>query len=712
MTPEIDPRRRGGWLRLLPRRFTALDAGVSFRAASLGAGLILLGLTMTLVPRTNAHRIALRLVRAGVETYPFPHPAELAGGQPLCVSAFVEAGWWATLSIDHTPMAGRLHVRSADHVRSFRIPDPDEESLRWARLDPGSRSVRRYIQLALTDTRETSATVVLRVSSRTPAWLGLVALGCLALTARRTAPLWSRARNAWRTSWPAVLAVTVACGTTAWLCVSEKPYRGDLDELLVTEPAIELLRTSDLRLSEFRYPHPQIYWQAIGVGAYTIARGALGGFGYHDPYSNQLIFDGRYGAANPAGPGFIQEYTAETALPWIRRSYAVGVGLLVLLGYLIGARVHSARAGLFAAALLAAQPLLRDSAILPNMPKALIGLLAAYGFLCLSTRPCATLTKGWLAGCALGWKYDPTFVLLLPLALLASGPVQRGKTFALGFVGALAGLLSVYPTLFWNLGTWIAQTTGEAIHYEMVGHSWFSVDQPLAALPYLLRLNRHPGPNLILLAPLLIGAVQLIRRAPGLARLALLGPPIVSILFLSRQMVQFPRNYAMVVAFLCVIAGIGMGAVHSVRDPRLRSAAVAVFGAATLTMILAEMRDEWYPARNARWEAIRWINERGDPGARVILMEPMQRRLEGLIPDQQRFQVRRRDWVPGERSQRPFDFLLVDNDRELRLPEGIRECARFGDSSTQGVYIVYCASRSTQPEAPPDQVWPPPSPRS
>jgi hypothetical protein len=263
--------------------------------------------------------------------------------------------------------------------------------------------------------------------------------------------------------------------------------------------------------------------------------------------------------------------------------------------------------------------------------------------------------------------------------------------------------LLVYPNLPWQLRHLTATVAFEAQHYGWSGHRHFVVDNPF---PWFVGyetglLGRYPG-NLVLVPLALVGGAWLARRREVAGAWVLVAPIVLVGAMACHQMVQFGRSFAVPVALICVLAGIGAEWLIRHVALRWRPWAGGLLTAA-LVVSLGSVVVETWPSRKvtAREGAIQWVNSHAPLGATIVLCEPRQGELQGLVPDPARFRI----W-PGlaqsrievGRPPKNARGYVVTTDRYRPAWAG-REVARFRGAATWGPqeYLVAALEPPDQP---------------
>jgi hypothetical protein len=221
----------------------------------------------------------------------------------------------------------------------------------------------------------------------------------------------------------------------------------------------------------------------------------------------------------------------------------------------------------------------------------------------------------------------------------------------------------------------------------------------------------HLGPawigNIALALLAVVGTAVVGARSPWREKWVLLWPPIGASLFMLGQFLQFGRNYAIPVAYACILAGIGGDALLGWIGRRWgRVAAIAagvLVAAAPLQVIGKALTEERSLGPSARSQAIEWLDGHAKLGDRVIMVETSLDELEGLQPDRARFQVRRREVVPDDRPGKEAAYLIVNESTAASVPAGAMVRARFSGGAvwgSSGSYAVYEAATRAGAPAP------------
>jgi hypothetical protein len=606
----------------------------------------------------------------------YPHPAEQFDGPGVFVSDFVDVGRPTVMEAEAGDIP--LFFRTAHHTRSFRISSPwgkDREVINWRRVPKKPFEIRRFVQFAAQVPRpkgEGQALIELRWKQRPSVllWFLIVSGLGVAWLKRHNVKRGSREAFFWvRRHAAPIGAVLLALIATALLWNTEI----HLDELVTVSMARRVLISKELILSKFIYPHILTYLQVLGTVAYGIIS-SISGIFYHDPYSNQLYYDGRLVDLILFHPENYPSSMLYAALPWIRRGYAVTSALMIMLAYVVARRAGSTRSGFFAAMAVAVQPLLMKAQILPNAPGATLALGAACAFLIAPATFGWTLVKGCFAGALIAWKFNPSFGVVLVGLVLLEGPAStRLSRLAVALVGVPLGFLVVYPSTPWHLAEFMNYLAREAHHYAWGGHWRAEVDAPIAAVLQGIFIRPQLPGNYLVLVLALIGATALLRRwsqkDTRSASWVLLATPILATWFLWGQMVQIGRNYTIPLVFMCVLSGLGSDKVIGLADRHRRGRRVL---ATALLIGLGSIGVQWWwgirldlNEPTARQKAIAWVNENAPLGARITVVEDSGR-LQGVAPDRSRFRVRE---VQSKKGQKRSDYLIVAEGMETDMAE-------------------------------------------
>lgn len=637
----------------------------------------------------------------------FPHPVvQLQAMEPSLVGAWVSD--FTDLGLSTNVLAVELtssrgYVRSATHVRSFRITKPapsDADFVTWKTVIPAtSMEARRYLQLAVAGNAPPAAPPLVRVKCTSRGWsrVSWVLLFLAALLAAWPSVLHSLRGRAPRPLWS--LLVPGALGAlllgTVW---AHNWVDADEGFLVGTTRAVV---QGHYALHEFNYPHLLAYSNAVVASGYGLYRATSGQVAYHDPYTNQLFFDG-------VGFGRKDLFTAddfptlffEESLRVVRKSYAI-IALLAAAGvWCLSKRVAGPGAATWASVCFLVQPLVafQASAMLPNLAAAAIALLGV----AVLTNPLATgfraLGAGVLAGLALSFKYNPVVAVVVLAVAWADRPARtRWASVGLVVAGVALGFLLGCPSVLMYPRDFVADVAAEAYHYAFLGHQYFEADDPWGVVLHGLHLRSGYWGNYVVATLAGLGFVRVAREAAGGAwRQAwiLLGPPLLSLGFLLPQFVQFARNYTAFVAFVCVLAGLGADWVLSLAS-RVRGVSRGVstlvlgglLAAAILSVAPHLWRDPWREGPSAREQAIAWVNASAPLGARVLLIEPLIGSLQGVTIDPARFKVRRLS-DEADLAGHEADFIVASSPREFPDPLERRVFRDQGSSQLPREYIV------------------------
>jgi 4-amino-4-deoxy-L-arabinose transferase-like glycosyltransferase len=294
---------------------------------------------------------------------------------------------------------------------------------------------------------------------------------------------------------PALLGVLLAAaGIRAWGLFSGIPFAVGIDEPVIVERALTILRTGDWNTHAFDYPSFVVYFHAMVAAARFLA-GATSG-----EWSNLA-------AASPAA-----------FYGWARVAAAAVAVLTVWIVFRLGKRLESPLLGLLAAAQLAVMPLhVRESRFaLTDVPATFLVALA----LLLTVRasrertPAAYAAAGAAAGLAASAKYNAAVVLLPVLVAWAFDqrhPGWRGRrvatpllvlgTFAVSFVAVTPYSILDLPNFLNGFGAQLARFSAGARtlaepagilylkHLNAAASAWL----PLAATGTALALVSRTG---------------------------------------------------------------------------------------------------------------------------------------------------------------------------------------------------------------------------
>jgi hypothetical protein len=634
-------------------------------------------LLLFLLPRRIHERVGpLRRVSLPVQPLVYPHPvAQIAEREPnvteAYVSDFLDLGHSTRFKAVATSYApARLYYRSAHRRRSFLIRHArpaDSDFLRWQPIDADVYAARRFVQfvaVAHEPSQVASDGMFIDVEfdrrSRLIPW---IVVGAIMLAAVGFG--WSQINEFLRRNYLAIMAWTLASAVV--LCLWDgRQVQGD--ETYVFELARSVLDRQDYRIAGFNYPHPLVYFQVLATALFGVLRATFG-LAYHDPYSNQLLFDGEPLPRRLFAPEFFPNLFYVTALPWIRRCLALIPALSVLAAFRIVRRVATPRAGLFAAMALAVQPLLMRTEILPNTTSVLLVLLGIELMLSSTAGYRALMTVGLIAGLSLGFKYNPTLPLVATGILWFDWPwARRGRATIVVLASIACGFLACYPTLFSSLRAFMTQVAYEAHHYGNAGHPHFEVDSVLPSVLHGAYFWSRLAGNYVVLALLAIGILSLaLRAARGERRVAfvLFSTLIVSYALMYRQFVQFGRNFAIPLAVGCLFAGVGAEALLGLIERHSGRWRLSAWAALILAGAILSVGVRWRIYQRAgrliptaREQAIAWVDRNVEIGSRVALIEPLVARIQGILPDQARFRVRCFDALPEDK---PFSVLVMSS---------------------------------------------------
>jgi len=225
-----------------------------------------------------------------------------------------------------------------------------------------------------------------------------------------------------------VVILGVAAVARLWQLTAGVPHAVEIDEPIVVDHALQILRTGDWNPHVFNYPTLVIYLQA-GVDIARFLLGALRGeWASLDSFHIAAVYD--------AG-----------------RCTAALIGVIgVWLTYRVGIELGSYRIGLLAAALMAVRPMhVRESHfVLTDVPMSALMTLAMWLALRAGRRStiCAYAWAGVACGLAAAAKYNGgvSFVTVLAVWILYEWrSSDRGQKIAAGAGGAAIAFLVAAP---------------------------------------------------------------------------------------------------------------------------------------------------------------------------------------------------------------------------------------------------------------------------
>jgi len=682
------------------------------------AGCAAAAILLLVWPRERAARVDRVSEVFAPEAPPeYPHPFEQLlpdGAGRLFVSPFVDLGDRSSLLGAETGGQGRLLVRSAWRPHGFRIRQPrpeDQETLAWRSPVPGMR-LRRYAQFAIVAEPGVAPPpggfrVDLRTQQDRAPWLPLAAAALLWLAlagiARSLPWLGAALGRRWGLALLAMLmAVTVSqLWQRRWV---------DSDELDIVGQARKMLIEKRSSPELFNYPPALVYMHAGASVAAGVWGAVTGAAAFHDPYTNQLFLHGVAGRFERAlGPDDVALDFFDEATRALRKLYALFGVLLVAAAYALARRLAGERAGFFAGLALAAQPLFlfQSAQILPNVASAAMALLLVIGLCDVLGGPRRAFALGLLTGVLLAFKYNPVFLLVL-LGAVAFERGSRVRLAASAIGGVTLGFALACPPALLDTRRFLSGAAIQAFHYGHGGHVFFESDSPWSAIAHGVYLwwPRY-WPVFVAAAAAGIGGVGLLaralygeRRREAVVLFAVLG---LSVLFFSRQFVQFGRNYLTVVALASVLAGLGVDAV--VRKASEISGAASRFLALALGVSLLLLwsdlplgRELWASRQSAREAAIAFVDDVSAAGSVVLLIEPPEALLQGVRPNPRKLRVRsfeRDDAVP-EALRAAADYVVKGGAEKLAIERPVAERREFKGPGVSGLpetYQVYRLAR-------------------
>ncbi len=685
----------------------------------LAAALVAIAFAIAWVPRSGLLEVrSFAWVEAPQHPTRFPHPVvQLQALEPSLVGAWVSD--FADLGLSSNVLwlesaASRCFVRSGTHVRSFRMARPapsDADFVTWKACTASlvTTRARRHLQVAIAVNGPPAAPPVVRVRYTSRGWSWGSSVICLlavvSAAGPRVARRWRRAAQPpWALLAPGALGALMlsAVWTHNWV---------DADEGFLVGTTRAVVQ-GHYALHDFNYPHLLAYSNAAVASVFGLYRAASGQVAYHDPYTNQLFFDGvSFGRKDLFTGDTYPTLFFEESLRVVRKSYAI-IALLAATGvFWLSRRVAGPAAAAWASVCFLVQPLLafQASAILPNLAAAALALLSVGMLTSPLTSGFKTFGVGVVAGLALSFKYNPVVAVVITGLAWADRPA-RTRLASTGMVvaGVMLGFLLGCPSILAYPRDFVADVAAEAYHYGFLGHQYFEADDPWGVVLHGLHLRSSHWGNYLIAALAALGFLRVARDAVGGAwRRAwlLLGPPLLTLAFLLPQFVQFARNYMAFVAFACVLAGLGaewaLTLAGRVRVVSRRAATLALGGLLSVAILSVAphlWRDPWREEPSAREQAIGWLNANAPLGSRVILIEPPLGSLQGVTIDPARFKVRRLGEEEDLASQQP-DFIVASSARALPTPVERRVFRDSGSSQLPPEYVVlrYRSQRVAEP---------------
>jgi 4-amino-4-deoxy-L-arabinose transferase-like glycosyltransferase len=421
------------------------------------------------------------------------------------------------------------------------------------------------------------------------------------LPARRTLPVAA-----------VLIIVSLGAALRFWTIGAGAPYEIGVDEPVIVNTAVRMIKTGDFNPHFFDYPGLTYYLQAAVASARFLT-----------------------GAMNREWQA-LSEVWAGDFYVWARAATALLGTLTIVLVYRAGLRGGTGVA-LFGALVLAvlAQHVRESHFALTDVPMTFFVALTLVQSLSAaqSGRPIEFLLAGLAAGLAAATKYNGGFAVLMPLVAATSTTSIRplvavvGATAAGATVGFLAGapytvidlpgFLNGFARLmqFYNANPSTTEGLGVYSTFIVQWFGWPNGPLRLVATPALVVIG--------------IGAVAIARemRDPGQRPRALIALvfPLVYLWFISAQSLRYGRYALPLAPFLALWFGVGATAVIGWAARWRPAAWVRPAGAAMLVALLALPlagsvafnRRRVVPTPTV--QAARWLMSQIQPGEAVAI---------------------------------------------------------------------------------------------
>jgi hypothetical protein len=463
------------------------------------------------------------------------------------------------------------------------------------------------------------------------------------------------------------------------------PYPLQQDEALIAKRAAEMVETGNLNPRFFRYPSFPIYLTAAALAAghvlFPDENVPEGGNAVAEEH-----FIGRVGV-----PYYERPAVMHTARDLFASLSVLGLALTGLIGWRAFGRPELLV--LVPLSLSASSLYLLQSWSYLNVD--VVGTTVCTGailYMVVTQARSSTFYRavvpGLLTGLAVGSKYYLGLVgLPFALIILRSERSKRLKHGLLVSLWTVVGFVLSTPYSVLDPQLFGTQVFAEVEHYQS-GHLGAEGARGLSQLGYYLAHTAGDfGPALTALG--ILGIAYGIKRSQWLTGL-LLSFPLILLVFLSAQSVQFIRNALGIHAMFAVFIGLGSSQAWTlVRNALLRftgrhrrrlagtCAAALVLSAALALLPWKSIRDAYGVRRDSRTRAVAWIRTNVAAGTPVLVAEELQMDLRALEGDYGLIEAPMVDLVRSpfvsDRRSRVSSPVLV----ALQLDEGTRAASRY-----------------------------------
>lgn len=397
--------------------------------------------------------------------------------------------------------------------------------------------------------------------------------------------------------WALLLILLAAAALRLWHLDFGLPALNDPDEPLFVMVALDMVRDGSLNPGWFGHPATILLYALAAIfGLVGLAGAALGAWSGTDGFVAALFAD------------------PSIAILPMRGFIALCGVACVYLTYRIGRQATGARAGLLAAALLAANGLhIEYSQIIRTDMLAsvfmLLSTLAALG-LGRGGRPRDALLAGAMAGLACATKWPAVMILANPLgaALARRSP----RLAVLAIAAAVAALFLASPFLLLDYRTVLHDLSGEARPFHLGATGGAPWQNAGWYVTHVLAASFGSFGALLVLA----GAVLAIRRGRGTA-LAVHPGAIAFLLAIVTQSLVWERWAVPLLPFAALFAALAFTAAAK----RVPAIAAGVAGVALFVPILSATQTRSSTrASDTRQAATEWVR-RNVPADASILLE-------------------------------------------------------------------------------------------